>query len=197
MQRHDCPRLLMLVARLLLLWVVERPEDHPFPMLYPPHSRFERKSSCTLSQEMESRCLKSTKKLFRLFGKKAKTMNSIILSVFWLFQYIPCYLIQNDFGGFLGNHNSWLASLHSLWFLTNSHLFCNFNTNLSQKRFTAHLRFKGVAQKRQTCFTTQSVRKRQMVGPSIAMKAVRVRNVPVIIEIMKTPKIASSRITLL
>ena len=87
--------------------------------------------------------LKIYQKAFTPLWQKGKAMNSIFLPVFWVFQYIPCYLIQNNFGGFLGNRNSRLASLCSLWFLTNSHLFCNFNTHLSQKRFTAHLRFKG------------------------------------------------------
>lgn len=87
----------------------------------------------------------------------------------------------------------------SLFFVISNQLpsVLQFQYELVTKRFTAHLRFKGVAEERQTCFTSQSVRKRQMVGPRVALKAVRVRNVPVIIEIMKTPKIASSRITLL
>ena len=79
---------------------------------------------CTLTYSMSKRKASSTsilgegKQVLHIYQKAfinlwQKQLLDYSFSLLGL-QYIPCWLIQNNFGGFLGKRNSWLASLCSL-----------------------------------------------------------------------------------
>ena len=87
MQCHYCTTLHVLVAQELLLWWYKYLSTNHFFNLHPHHSISERKSSSTSILGEGKQVPKIYQKAFTTL---AKTLNSIIVSVFWVFQHIPC-----------------------------------------------------------------------------------------------------------